>query len=54
MVRAHPYVAVVSFLTMAVVLVAGVVGVLAAADTETRHRRDAATGRHLVAPHSSV
>jgi hypothetical protein len=44
-VRAHPYVAVVSFLTMAIVLVAGVVGVLAASDTETRHRRDSAKGK---------
>lgn len=44
MIRAHPYVGVVSLLTMAAIMTAGVVGVLAAADTETRHRKDAATG----------
>jgi hypothetical protein len=43
-IRAHPYVAAVLLLTMAAIMTAGVVGVLAAADTETRHRKDAATG----------
>lgn len=41
---AHPYVALLSLLTMAIIMTAGVVGVLAAADTETRHRKDAAKG----------
>lgn len=43
-IRAHPYVGAMSLLTMAAIMTAGVVGVLAAADTETRHRKDAATG----------
>lgn len=43
-VRAHPYVLAVSFLAMAAVMTAGVLGVLAAADSETRHRRASATG----------
>lgn len=45
MVRAHPYVLIVSLLTTAAIMTAGVVGVLAAADTETRHRKDSATGK---------
>jgi type II secretory pathway component PulK len=42
--RAHPYIWVVSVLLTVVLMAAGVVGVLAAAQTETRHRKDSATG----------
>lgn len=48
MIRAHPYVAVVSLLTTAAILTAGVVGVLAAASTETRHRMDSCKGEQQV------
>ncbi|KAF8060038.1 serine/threonine-protein kinase [Scenedesmus sp. PABB004] len=43
-VRAHPYILVVALLTTAVLATAGVLGVLAAARTEMRHRRDSAMG----------
>jgi hypothetical protein len=42
--RAHPYIWIVSVLLTVVLMTAGVVGVLAAAQTETRHRKDSATG----------
>jgi hypothetical protein len=42
--RAHPYIWIVSVLLTVVLMAAGVVGVLAAAQTETRHRKDSATG----------
>lgn len=45
--RAHPYIWVVSLLVTVVLMAAGVLGVLAAAQTETRHRKDSASGaRH--------
>jgi hypothetical protein len=42
--RAHPYIWIVSLLVTVVLMAAGVIGVLAAAQTETRHRKDSATG----------
>ncbi|WIA33746.1 hypothetical protein OEZ86_006861 [Tetradesmus obliquus] len=42
--RAHPYIWVVSLLVTVVLMAAGVLGVLAAAQTETRHRKDSASG----------
>jgi hypothetical protein len=54
--RAHPYIWIVSLLITVVLMAAGVLGVLAAAQTETRHRKDSATGmwncsRFLLAGH---
>lgn len=49
MVRAHPYVLIVTLLTLAGIMAAGLVGVLAAAHTETQHRKDSAQGKQRTA-----